>query len=68
MLDGPYRAWLGKVLAALKHCLGRALRKELEQQAQLVALLTQAAEKVRLADKTKRKVRRPASQPPAPPP
>ncbi|XP_030222213.1 phosphatidylinositol 4-phosphate 3-kinase C2 domain-containing subunit gamma [Gadus morhua] len=55
MLDGPYRAWLGKVLAALKHCLGRALRKELEQQAQLVALLTQAAEKVRLADKTKRK-------------
>ncbi|CAL8359519.1 unnamed protein product [Lota lota] len=55
LLDAPYQAWLGKVLAALKHCCGRALRKELELQAQLVVLLTQAAEKVRLADKTRRK-------------
>ncbi|KAK0134206.1 Phosphatidylinositol 4-phosphate 3-kinase C2 domain-containing subunit gamma [Merluccius polli] len=47
--------WFGKVLAALKHCCGRALRKELERQTQLVVLLTQVATMVRLAEKTRRK-------------
>lgn len=55
LLDAHYQGWFSKVLAALKHCCGRALRKELEHQAQLVALLTQVAEKVRLADKSRRK-------------
>ncbi|KAJ3596283.1 hypothetical protein NHX12_002692 [Muraenolepis orangiensis] len=54
-LDAHYQGWFSKVLAALKHCCGRALRKELERQAQLVVLLTQVAVAVRLADKTRHK-------------
>ncbi|KAG7455961.1 hypothetical protein MATL_G00246640 [Megalops atlanticus] len=53
--DAPYRSWYGKVQAALRHCVGHALRHELEQEAHLVALLTQVAERVRMADKSKRK-------------
>ncbi|KAG7267031.1 hypothetical protein CRUP_004166 [Coryphaenoides rupestris] len=53
--DVYYQSWYTKVLAALKHCCGRALRSELEQQAHLVGLLTQVAENVRLADKNRRK-------------
>ncbi|CAL8261244.1 unnamed protein product [Merluccius merluccius] len=54
-VDPYYQGWFGKVLAALKHCCGRALRKELERQTQLVVLLTQVATMVRLAEKTRRK-------------
>jgi len=56
LLDVYYQGWYTKVLAALKHCCGRALRRELELQSQLVGLLTQVAESVRLADKNRRKV------------
>lgn len=53
--DAHYQSWFSKVLAALRHCCGRALRQELEQETRLVALLTQVAEKVRTADKPRRK-------------
>ncbi|KAJ8391104.1 hypothetical protein AAFF_G00097250 [Aldrovandia affinis] len=53
--DASYRSWFSKVQAALKHCCGRRLRQELENEERLVSLLTQVAERVRLADKTKRK-------------
>ncbi|XP_058606982.1 phosphatidylinositol 3-kinase C2 domain-containing subunit gamma isoform X2 [Onychostoma macrolepis] len=53
--DWLYKSWMNKVLSALKHCCGRALRHELQRQSRLVDLLTQVAEKIRTADKTKRK-------------
>ncbi|XP_056138310.1 phosphatidylinositol 3-kinase C2 domain-containing subunit gamma [Lampris incognitus] len=53
--DAYYQSWFIKVQAALKHCCGRALRQELEQETRLVSLLTQLSERVRIADKTRRK-------------
>lgn len=54
--DWLYNSWMNKILSALKHCCGRALRSELQRESRLVDLLTQVAEKIRTADKTKRKV------------
>uniref|UniRef100_A0A8C6UJF7 PI3K/PI4K catalytic domain-containing protein n=1 Tax=Neogobius melanostomus TaxID=47308 RepID=A0A8C6UJF7_9GOBI len=49
------QSWFSKVQAALRQSCGHKLRKELEIEARLVSLLTQVADKVRLADKSKRK-------------
>lgn len=54
--DPHYRSWLGKVQAALRHCCGRALRQELELEARLVSALVEVAKRVRMVDKTRRKV------------
>ncbi|XP_067245627.1 phosphatidylinositol 3-kinase C2 domain-containing subunit gamma isoform X1 [Chanodichthys erythropterus] len=53
--DWLYKSWISKVLSALKHCCGRALRLELQRENRLMDLLTQVAQRVRTADKTKRK-------------
>lgn len=54
--DPYYQSWLSKVQAALRHCCGRALRQELEHESRLVYMLVQVADKVRTADKSRRKV------------
>ncbi|KAJ8261872.1 hypothetical protein GJAV_G00159420 [Gymnothorax javanicus] len=53
--DVPYRSWYSKLQAALKHCCGYKLQKELELEETLVSLLTHVADRIRLADKSKRK-------------
>ncbi|XP_064878364.1 phosphatidylinositol 3-kinase C2 domain-containing subunit gamma [Oncorhynchus nerka] len=53
--DPHYQSWFSKVQAALRHCCGKALRQELEHETRLVTLLTQVAERVRRADKNRRK-------------
>ncbi|KAF7663980.1 hypothetical protein LDENG_00192830 [Lucifuga dentata] len=53
--DMHYHSWFSKVQAALRHCCGRALRHELEHETHLVTVLMQVAEKVRTADKMRRK-------------
>ncbi|XP_072291051.1 phosphatidylinositol 3-kinase C2 domain-containing subunit gamma [Eucyclogobius newberryi] len=53
--DPHYQSWFSKVQAALCHCCGHTLRKELETEARLVTLLTRVADKVKQADKNKRK-------------
>uniref|UniRef100_A0A667ZQ28 Phosphatidylinositol-4-phosphate 3-kinase catalytic subunit type 2 gamma n=1 Tax=Myripristis murdjan TaxID=586833 RepID=A0A667ZQ28_9TELE len=54
--DAHYQSWFSKVQAALRHCCGRALRQELEQETRLVTLLMQVADKIRTTDKARRKV------------
>lgn len=54
--DPHYRSWLGKVQAALRHCCGRALRQELELETRLVSVVVEVAERVRIAEKTRRQV------------
>ncbi|KAM3870537.1 phosphatidylinositol 3-kinase C2 domain-containing subunit gamma [Diretmus argenteus] len=53
--DAHYHSWFTKVQAALRHCCGRALRQELQRETRLVNLLIHAAERIRIADKTRRK-------------
>ncbi|XP_014857454.1 PREDICTED: phosphatidylinositol 4-phosphate 3-kinase C2 domain-containing subunit gamma [Poecilia mexicana] len=53
--DRYFQSWLSKVQAALMHCCGRALRKELEHESHLVQLLVQVAQKIYFADKPQRK-------------
>ncbi|XP_051953352.1 phosphatidylinositol 3-kinase C2 domain-containing subunit gamma isoform X2 [Xyrauchen texanus] len=53
--DFLYKSWISKVLSALMHCYGCALRHEMQQQSRLVDLLTEVARKVHAAGKTKRK-------------
>ncbi|XP_072571020.1 phosphatidylinositol 3-kinase C2 domain-containing subunit gamma [Paramormyrops kingsleyae] len=50
-----YQSWYSKVQAGLRYCCGRQLRQELENEHQLVKLLMAAAERIRMADKAKRK-------------
>ncbi|CAJ1056399.1 LOW QUALITY PROTEIN: phosphatidylinositol 4-phosphate 3-kinase C2 domain-containing subunit gamma [Xyrichtys novacula] len=54
--DLYYQSWFSKVQAALQHCVGRALRQELENETRLVSVLMQVAEKVRTAEKARRKM------------
>lgn len=54
--DPYYQNCYSKIRAALWHCCGRALRQELEHETHLVSVLVQVAEKVRTADKSRRKV------------
>lgn len=54
--DPYYRSWFSKIQAALRHCCGRALRHELEQETRLVTVLMQVAEKIRIVEKARRKV------------
>lgn len=56
LTDPYYQSWLAKIQAALQHCCGRALREELELETRLTSVLVQVAEKIRAAEKTRRKV------------
>ncbi|KAG7521545.1 phosphatidylinositol 4-phosphate 3-kinase C2 domain-containing subunit gamma [Solea senegalensis] len=53
--DPYYQSWYSKILAALRYCCGRKLRQELEHESHLVSVLVQVADKVRTADKARRK-------------
>ncbi|AWP08231.1 putative phosphatidylinositol 4-phosphate 3-kinase C2 domain-containing subunit gamma [Scophthalmus maximus] len=53
--DPFYQSWHSKIQAALRHCCGQKLRQELERQTHLVSMLVQVADKVRTADKARRK-------------
>ncbi|XP_019933710.2 phosphatidylinositol 3-kinase C2 domain-containing subunit gamma isoform X1 [Paralichthys olivaceus] len=53
--DPYYQSWYSKIQAALLHCCGRTLRQELEQETHLVSELVQVADRVRTADKARRK-------------
>ncbi|XP_039987887.1 phosphatidylinositol 4-phosphate 3-kinase C2 domain-containing subunit gamma isoform X2 [Xiphias gladius] len=53
--DPYYEGWYSKIQAALRHCCGRTLRQELEHETRLMSVLAQMADKVRTADKARRK-------------
>ncbi|XP_034060859.1 phosphatidylinositol 4-phosphate 3-kinase C2 domain-containing subunit gamma isoform X1 [Gymnodraco acuticeps] len=53
--DPFFQSWFSKVQAALRQGCGRAVRQELEQETRLVSVLVQVAERVRTADKARRK-------------
>ncbi|XP_062318498.1 phosphatidylinositol 3-kinase C2 domain-containing subunit gamma isoform X1 [Osmerus eperlanus] len=53
--DAHYQSWFSKVQAALRHSCGWALRQELDLEQRLVTLLSQVAERVRIAEKARRK-------------
>lgn len=53
--DTLFSSFLSKVVCVLKHCCGRALRLELQQEQRLLDLLTLLAQSVRTADRPKRK-------------
>nr|XP_040019547.1 phosphatidylinositol 4-phosphate 3-kinase C2 domain-containing subunit gamma isoform X2 [Gasterosteus aculeatus aculeatus] len=53
--DSYYQSWFSKVQAALRHCCGRALRQELENETRLLSVLMQVAEQVCTAKEARRK-------------
>ncbi|KAF3855011.1 hypothetical protein F7725_023066 [Dissostichus mawsoni] len=53
--DPFFQSWFSKVQAALRQGCGRAVRQELEKETRLVSVLVQVAERVRTADKARRK-------------
>lgn len=54
--DSCYQSWLSKIQAALWHCCGRMLRRELQRETRLLSVLIHVAERLRSVEKARRKV------------